>query len=140
MASIRDLKIQSMGRAADQIRERARVTFWVDFSQKEVQENLLFGIYVAIVDQEDGLDVYRFVNNGAFSGFLDRRREGDQDDFIAWIKSEVHLPNGRSSLRFDFESVFEVGRQERGSEQYRAVAFAIPRDCKGICYLGYFLH
>jgi hypothetical protein len=119
-----------MGRVSDQI-EFAEVSFLVMFSQQEVAENLLFGLYIPLFEIDDELDTYHWEPNGAFSVSAHWRSIGDLDDFVTWVATDTVRPNGQSSRFFTYRSEFDVKDQESGEEEYKALVWVVPEIVEG---------
>ena len=62
MARVRNVLLD-MGRRASGL-EFARITGFVDFTGREVQENLGYAVWVAIDEVDDARDIYHFYTNG----------------------------------------------------------------------------
>ena len=129
MANISNVRL-SMGRR-NATMEFGRITCNVNFSSSEVAHNLQFALYAAIFEIDDQRDTYHYNQNGAFSVSIERRAQGDRDDFIRWITSEVIRPNGNSTISIDRSLDFNVGNQERGNEEYEAVVWVVPEITDG---------
>ena len=129
MAHVSDVRL-SMGRVSSRI-EFAEVTARVDFASKEVAENLNFGLFIPLVEVDDAFDTYHYNANGGFNVSIDWRSVGDLDDFVTWIAARTIRPNG-SSTRFVRErKEFDVGDQEGGNEEYRALVWVVPEIFEG---------
>jgi hypothetical protein len=51
---------------------------------------------------------------------------GDADDRVRRLPPQVVQPDGRSRVTVIIEERFDIGDQESGDEEYRAVVFVIP--------------
>lgn len=129
MATIRNPRLR-MGRSTGNL-EFAEVSFSVDFSTREVQENLVFGLYTALFERDDALDTFHPRANGAFSFGIDWRSNGDLDDFVRWLDSRTVRPNGLNTRFFTIRRDFNVGNQEGGNEEYRAFINVVPEITSG---------
>ena len=129
MASVNDVKL-AMGRVSKNT-EFGEVSFRITFSSQEVRENLTFGLYVALFEVDNELDTYHFEPNGAFNVSVNWRAIGDLDDFVAWLTSEQIRPNGSNSLILTRRAQFDVGNQESGEEEYKALVWVVPEIVEG---------
>lgn len=129
MANVSNVRL-AMGRVSSSI-EFAEVTFSINFSSQEVKENLVFGLYIPLFERDDALDTYHFEPNGAFGGSVNWRSLGDLDDFITWISFESIRPNGNNTIVLTRRKEFNVGNQESGDEEYRALVWVIPEIVEG---------
>ncbi|CAN5706336.1 hypothetical protein BH20ACI4_BH20ACI4_11030 [soil metagenome] len=129
MANVSNVRL-AMGRVSNRI-EFAEVNFSINFSSQEIKENLVFGLYIPLFERDDELDTYHFEVNGAFGGSVNWRSLGDLDDFITWISFESIRPNGNSTIILTRRKEFDVGNQEDGNEEYRALVWVIPEIVEG---------
>lgn len=129
MAQVLDIKL-AMGRVNSKT-EFAEVTFAIAFSPQEVKENLTFGLYIALFEIDDDLDTYHFEANGLSKVSVNWRAIGNLDEFIVSIASEQIRPNGSHSLSLRRRSEFDVGNQEAGNEEYKALVWVIPEIVEG---------
>lgn len=129
MAHISGVRL-SMGRVSNII-EFAEVTFRITFSGQEVKENLAFGLFIPLFEVDDSLDTYHWEANGGFNVNVNWRAVGDLDDFVTWIAQESIRPNGHNSLLLTRRKEFNVGNQESGNEEYKAMVWAIPEIFEG---------
>lgn len=129
MANVSNVRL-AMGRVNSTM-EFAEVTFTIRFSNQEVKENLAFGLFIPLFEIDDQLDTYHWEANGAFNVSVNWRSIGNQDDFITWITSEVIHPNGNNTLVLTRRKDFNVGNQESGNEEYKALVWAVPEIVEG---------
>lgn len=129
MAKISNVDLR-MGRINSST-EFSEVSFSVDFSTAEVSQNLAFGLFTALYERDDQLDSYHVQQNGAFNMSLHRRASGDLDDFVTWVDSRVVRPNGQNTRIFTVRKEFNVGNQEDGNEEYRALVTIVPEITSG---------
>ncbi len=129
MAHVSNVRL-SMGRVSSSI-EYAEVNFSINFTSKEVSDNLAFGLFIPLFEIDDAMDTYHWETNGAFNVSVNWRNIGDLDDFITWISSEVIRPNGNSTVVLTRRKEFDVGNQESGNEEYKALVWVIPEIAEG---------
>ncbi|MEM7085607.1 MAG: hypothetical protein AAF489_05465 [Bacteroidota bacterium] len=129
MAAIRNVRLR-MGRSTGSL-EFAVVTFSVEFSPRELQENLLFGLYTALFERDDSLDAYHPRPNGAFNFGIEQNPKGNPDDSLGWIDARAIRPDGLSTRFFTVRRDLNVGNQEPGNEEYRAYVYVIPEITSG---------
>lgn len=129
MARINNARLR-MGRVSGS-QEYAEVTFQVNFTTAEVEQNLLFGLHTMLYERDDSIDVYIPRPNGAFSLSVDKISKGNADDYVRYLDSRSIRPNGRSTQFFRIRREFNVGNQEGGNEEYRALVNIIPEIAPG---------
>jgi hypothetical protein len=120
--------------------EFARITGSVDFTAREVQDNLNYAVWVAINEQDDPT-VYHFYTNGQAKPEVIKTLlrnppgtfvQGNLDDDIQqFFLAQTIRPDGRSTVTIDIRRDFDVGNQEDGNEEYQATVFAIPEIAHG---------
>ncbi|MGI8638366.1 MAG: hypothetical protein ACR2MG_00200 [Pyrinomonadaceae bacterium] len=129
MANVSNVRL-AMGRVSDRM-EFAEVSFSINFSGQEVKENLVFGLYIPLFEIDDDLDIYHLEPNGAFSVGINWQPVDDRDDFVTWISAETIRPNGNSTIFLTRRKEFDVGNQESGNEEYKALVWVIPEIVEG---------
>jgi hypothetical protein len=130
MASIRSVQLD-MGRRASGS-EFARITGFLDFTGREVQENLNYAVWVAIDEVDDARDVYNFYTNGQGKPEVLKVARGDTDDSVRqFFLAQTIRPGGRNSVTIEVERDFDVGNQEEDNEEYQATILAIPEITHG---------
>ena len=137
MARIRSVLLD-MGRRASGL-EFAHITGNVDFTGREVQENLNYAVWVAIDEVDDARDIYHFYTNGQEKPetlkepqTFEQKAQNDPDDNVRpFFLARNIRPDGRSTVTLDIERDFDVGNQEDGNEEYQATILAIPEITHG---------
>lgn len=137
MARVRNVLLD-MGRRASGL-EFARITGFVDFTGREVQENLGYAVWVAIDEVDDARDIYHFYTNGQDKPetlkelkTLEQRAQDDPDDNIRqFFLAQTIRPEGRATVAIEINRDFDVGNQEDGNEEYQATIMAIPEITHG---------
>jgi hypothetical protein len=148
MAEVQDVSLE-MGRVSGQQQlEFATVDFRVRFSPGEVALNLDYEIHIAIVEQDEQIDTYFLIPNGfAAAGtvishsrpeFLRQQRRGNRDEFIYYRKADplrpagfTIRPDGDAERSMSIRMEFDVGDQERGEDEYRALVWVVPEVSTG---------
>lgn len=120
----------NMGRETSMV-EFAQVSFMIEYSPHEVQENISFGLFVPLFEIDDELDTYHWEANGAYNVSANWRNIGDLDDFVTWVTTQNIRPDGDNRRSYRFRKVFDVGDQEGGEEEYKAFVWAIPEVQEG---------
>jgi len=133
MARIRSVLLD-MGRRASGL-EFARITGSVDFTSREVQENLNYAVWVAINELDDKT-IYHFYTNGQAKPEALKTLQGNpqgnpDDDIQQFFLAQTIRPEGRSTVPIEINRDFDVGNQEDGNEEYQATVFAIPEVTHG---------
>src|SRR4030095_15106279 len=127
-----------MGRRASGL-EFAHITGFVDFTGREVQENLGYAVWVAIDEVDDARDIYHFYTNGQEKPetlkelkTLEQRAQDDPDDNVRpFFLAQTIRPEGRATVAIEINRDFDVGDQEDGNEEYQATIMAIPEITHG---------
>lgn len=145
MAHVRDVRLQ-LG-MNQEFQRLAEVTFAVEFSQAELNQNLNFGLYVTLLQYDPRvLQQYHNLNqNGAFEFGGYPGGQGNswnptlgRDQGVLWIAREVIRPNGTKSQYFQRKTTFQ--RSQRGGfngsfngqqEFYTAHVNVIPEITEG---------
>ena len=129
MANVSNVELR-MGRVSSTL-EFAEVRFTLNFSPQEVSQNLLFGLYIPLFEVDDALDSYHWEPNGFFRVGVNWRAFGGLDDFVTWVAQETIRPNGNSTLMLTRRAEFDVGNQEWGNEEYKAMVWVVPEIVEG---------
>lgn len=120
MARISDLRLE-VGRSSGTI-EFARLRGRVNWTWREVNENLWYRLSAALVERDDGRDFFDMLPDGNIHWYS----VGNLDDWIGWIGGTWMRPGGVSSRTFDLRRNWDFGNQESGNEEYLGIATVVP--------------
>lgn len=121
MADLTNIRLTDLGRAALGL-ETATVTGTVNFSSREVSENLRYLVQAFLLDRDDSRDIWNMLPDGTIT----RHEIGNPDDFIGKLGSVSIKPDGQPSRTFSIEREFDFGRNEVGREEYFAIVTVVP--------------
>lgn len=118
-----DLKV---GRRTNNSLEFADVAVKVEWTQREVSENLAYYLSIYLVEQDDP-SFYDMRPDGS----IHWHSNGNGDDYVGTVISDKYpglwvRPDGRSVHTFTYDRDWEFGDQERGDEEYKAIATIVP--------------
>jgi len=124
MAEIQNqiLKIEKSG----DMFERASIRFKVNFTSREVQDNIQFGIFMLLMERDEEFEKYHNSSNGVFSFSFSPFNLTNTGNHICWMANKTIMPNGASST--DIEFMNEVITQDETCDQskYRVYIFVMP--------------
>lgn len=144
MAQVRDVRLQ-LG-INQEFQQLAEVSFSVEFSQAEVNQNINFGLYVALLQYDPRvLQQYRHsAQNGAFEFGGYPHGQGNhwntllnRDNGVLWIAREVVRPNGTKSQYYHRKVSFQRPQRngfngsQHTSDLYTAHVNVIPEITEG---------
>ncbi|MDX2063144.1 MAG: hypothetical protein SFY70_08795 [Bacteroidia bacterium] len=142
MAHVRDVRLQ-LG-MNQEFQHLAEVTFAVEFSQAEVNQNINFGLYVTLLQYDPRVlsQYHHLSQNGAYEFGSYPQGQGNgwnptvgRENGVLWIAREVIRPNGTKSQYFQRKATFQ--RQQRNSfggqqqEFFTAHVNVIPEITEG---------
>ena len=106
--------------------ERACVSFQVSFTQREIDENIPFGIFLLLMERDEEFEKYHNSINGVFSFSFSPFNLTNKGNHVCWMATKSVLPNGRRDIQIEFNN--EVVTQEVFSDQsnYRVYIFVMP--------------
>ena len=122
MARISNLRLQ-IGRVSTSV-EFAELTLTVNWTSREVTENMWYLLSGYLVERDDGRDFYDMLPDGN----LHWLRIGNLDDFIGTVQKFWVRPNGSSSRAITMRRNWDFGDQEGGNEEYLGVATVVPEQ------------
>lgn len=124
MASIDNqlLKIQKTG----DVFETASVSFEVNFTSREVEDNIQFGIFMLLMERDEEFERYHNSTNGVFSFSFSPFNLTNTGNHICWMENKTIQPNGSFKTKILFNN--EVIAQENFCDQskYRVYIFVMP--------------
>jgi len=124
MASIENqlLKIQKTG----EIFETACVSFEINFTSREIEENIQFGVFMLLMERDEEFERYHNTDNGVFSFSFSPFNLTNTGNHICWMANKTLQPNGSTCLKVEFCN--EVISQNELCDQsnYRVYIFVMP--------------
>jgi len=116
------LKIEKTG----DVFEKARVGFEVNFTTREVEENIQFGIFMLLMERDEEFERYHNSSNGVFSFSFSPFNLTNTGNHICWMANKTVQPNGSSNVKIEFNN--EVITQNECCDQsnYRVYIFVMP--------------
>jgi hypothetical protein len=111
--------------APGHLHEFVRVKATVTFTATEVRLNVPCTVLAELWEVDDGMDQFMAATQ-RFSFPMTPIVSGDADDRVRRLPPQVVQPDGRSRVTVTIEERFDIGDQESGDEEYRAVVFVIP--------------
>jgi hypothetical protein len=110
-----------VGRVSSRI-EFAVLNITVQWTSREVQENLYYLLRGFLIERDDGLDFFDMNPDGS----IHWEDIGNLDDYVGLIGSQWVRPDGSTSRNFRFRREWDFGDQESGSEEYIGIATIVP--------------
>ena len=116
------LKIEKTG----EVFEKASINFEVKFTSREIEENIQFGVFMLLMERDEVFERYHNSSNGVFSFSFSPFNLSGTGNHICWVANKTLLPNGRSSIKVEFNN--EVISQHELCDQsnYRVYIFVMP--------------
>ncbi len=102
------------------------LSFWVDFTQREVEENISFGMYMALLEREEEFEKYHTSPNGVFNFPCSWFNPFKASTVAQWMEVMTIHPNGSSSLYFNFKTTLDQIENLQSNQEYRAFIFVVP--------------
>jgi hypothetical protein len=111
--------------APGHLHEFVRVKATVTFTATEIRLNVPCTVLTELWEVDDGMDHF-IAATQRFSFPMTPIVSGDADDRVRRLPPQVVRPDGRSTVTVIIQETFDIGDQESGDEEYRAVVFVIP--------------
>jgi hypothetical protein len=115
-------------------RQMADLDFMISFSQRELEENVTFGLYIAVLQSDSEFEKYHQNPNGVFYFNLSMFNPFYNTGFIHWFESKTIQPNGSTKLHFHFEKSLMPNELSDNQNSYRAFIFVVPEITCGQAY------
>ena len=124
MAAVENQQLK-IEKTSDMI-EKASVSFDVSFTNREVQENVQFGVFMLLMERDEEFERYHKMSNGVFSFSFSPFNLTNTGNHICWMANKTLLPNGSDSIKVEFNN--EIISQNEHSDQgnYRVYIFVMP--------------
>lgn len=116
------LKIQKTG----EIFEQASVKFEVNFTSREVEENIQFGIFMLLMERDEEFERYHNSSNGVFSFSFSPFNLTNTGNHICWMANKTVQPNGAELKKIDFNNEIISQDQLIDQSKYRVYIFVMP--------------
>ena len=124
MASIANqkLKIEKTG----EVFERASVGFDVNFTSREVDENIQFGIFMLLMERDEEFERYHNSTNGVFSFSFSPFNLTNTGNHICWMANKTVQPNGSANIKIEFNNEVITQNELCDQSNYRVYIFVMP--------------
>jgi hypothetical protein len=106
--------------------ESVELSFWVDFTQREVEENISFGMYMALLERDEEFEKYHTSPNGVFNFPCSWFNPFKPSSVAHWMEVMTIHPNGSTSLYFNFRKTLDQIEKLQSNQEYRAFIFVVP--------------
>lgn len=116
------LKIQKTG----EIFEQASVKFEVNFTSREVEENIQFGIFMLLMERDEEFERYHNSSNGVFSFSFSPFNLTNTGNHICWMANKTVQPNGTSKIQVEFNNEVITQNELCDQSNYRVYIFVMP--------------
>jgi len=124
MASIENqlLKIEKTG----EIFEKACVSFEVNFTSREIEENIQFGVFMLLMERDEEFERYHNTNNGVFSFSFSPFNLTNTGNHICWMANKTLQPNGSACVKVEFCNEVISQKELCDQSNYRVYIFVMP--------------
>jgi len=111
---------------AGELFENAIVSFEVKFTEREIEDNVQFGVFMLLMERDEEFERYHNSSNGVFSFSFSPFHMTNTGNHICWMANKTLLPNGRDCIKVEFNN--EVISQDELNDQskYRVYIFVMP--------------
>ena len=120
MASISSVRLR-VGRTTSTT-EFAELTIVVNWTTREMNENMAYLVRGFVVERDDGRDFFDMVPNGNIHWYS----VGNLDDFIGTVGAQWIRPAGLRRRTITMRRNWDFGNQESGAEEYVGIATVVP--------------
>ncbi len=106
--------------------KKACIDFEVSFTEREVRENIAFGIFMLLMERDEEFEKYHNTGNGVFSFSFSPFNLTNTGNHICWMANKTVQPNGSANKKIEFNN--EVISQDQPIDQnnYRVYIFVMP--------------
>ena len=124
MAAIENqlLKIEKTG----DIFEKASVSFEVNFTSREIEENIQFGIFMLLMERDEEFERYHNSSNGVFSFSFSPFNLTNTGNHICWMANKSLQPNGSACAKVEFNNEVISQKELCDQSNYRVYIFVMP--------------
>lgn len=136
MAQVSNVSLSAGRESNSSPREQFELTFDVMFSEVDRRLEMEYTYDVVIYEiDERHIDLYAPLRNGSRVIVQHDQRHNenthsDKDDFIGWMQRDPKHPTlkagNQSKLSIKMKLLKDVGKQERGEEEYKALILLNP--------------
>lgn len=116
------LKIEKSG----DLFETASVGFEVNFTTREVEENIQFGIFMLLMERDEEFERYHNTTNGVFSFSFSPFNLTNKGNHICWMANKTIQPNGSASIKVQFNNEVITQNELCDQSNYRVYIFVMP--------------
>ncbi len=102
------------------------LSFSVDFSNREVNENINFGLYLALMERDEEFEKYHSNPNGVFYFNFPWFNTSQCGSDVYWIETRNFQPNGSKTKYFQIKKSITEHLDHSSDSKYRAFIFVVP--------------
>ena len=102
------------------------LSFKVDFSDREVDENINFGLYLALMERDEEFEKYHSNPNGVFYFNFPWFNSSQCGSEVYWIETRTVQPNGSKTRYFQIKKPIMEHLKPKVQNRYRAFIFVVP--------------
>lgn len=106
--------------------ECASVSFDVYFTEREMSENIQFGIFMLLMERDEEFEKYHNSTNGVFSFSFSPFNLTNTGNHICWMANKSVQPNGANNLKISFENEVITQQEPCDQSKYRVYIFVMP--------------
>ncbi len=108
------------------VMETAMIRFEVSFTDREVYENIPFGIFILLMERDDDFEKYHTAKNGVFSFSFSPFNLTNSGNHICWMASKTVQPNGSHVAQVAFDNEVISLNESSDQSRYRVYIFVMP--------------
>lgn len=106
--------------------EKASVSFDVLFTDREILDNISFGIFMLLMERDEEFERFHKLGNGVFSFSFSPFNLTNSGNHICWVANRTVQPNGSSKVHIDFTNEVVATEVESDQGRYRVYIFVMP--------------
>lgn len=111
---------------ADEFIQKACVSFEVEFTAKETDDNIPFGVFILLMEKDEEFEKYHLASNGVFSFSFSPFNISNNGNHICWMANKTIAPNGTKSTKLEFENDVVCQEHFCDHNKYRVYIFIMP--------------
>lgn len=112
--------------ALDQFITNVNLHFEVNFTQREVRENIAFGIFVLLMERDEDFERFHQCKNGVFSFSFSPFNFHQTGNQIHWMANKTLQPNGSSHTTIELSTELIAQNLSDIHNNYRVYIFVMP--------------
>jgi len=113
-------------RKTSELIETASVRFEVCFTDREIFDNISFGIFMLLMERDEEFERFHKTANGVFSFSFSPFNLTNSGNHICWMANRTVQPNGTSKVQVDFTNEVVATGVESDQGRYRVYIFVMP--------------